>query len=288
MMSRVIREEIRLEIQTGQEAVPVEADAGSLEQVLLNLVVNARDAITDAGTIEITVTRCEIDAERAAKYSVGSGPYACLTVRDDGCGMNPEVVERVFEPFFTTKGEGKGSGLGLATVYGIVRQMQGFVTIDSEVGSGTTVEVLIPAAPEPDLVDEFDDALDRSVPEGHEPILLVEDDPQVLEVGASILRQAGYTVFTARDGQEALKQLSESGELVELVITDVVMPRLGGVDLAERLLEEGSPPKILLVTGYAEESVQRRIVETGLPMLSKPFSAEKLLQRVRELLDSHH
>ncbi|MDX1643885.1 MAG: response regulator [Thermoanaerobaculia bacterium] len=286
MMRRVIREEITLQIHTGEESVPVEADAGSLEQVLLNLVVNARDAISDAGTIEITVGRRELDARQAAAHAATAGTYASLTVRDDGAGMSPEVVERAFEPFFTTKEEGKGSGLGLATVYGIVRQMQGFVAIDSEVGRGTEIEVLIPIGSESALTEESGDRLETPPPEGREPLLLVEDDPQVLAVGRSILEQAGYTVFTARNGQEALERLSESDDGVELVITDVVMPRLGGVDLAERLLASDSPPQLLLLTGYAEESVQQRIVATGLPMLRKPFSPYRLLRRVRELLDS--
>ena len=286
MLARVIGGNIELDLQL-DDVPPVVADVGQLEQVVMNLAVNARDAMPFGGRLTIRTARAVMDASAARARGLEPGEYAALVVSDTGSGMTAEVRLRIFEPFFTTKEVGKGTGLGLSTVYGIVKQSSGHIEVSSEPGKGTTFRVHLPRGT---------GALAEAPPErpspahgveadGVETVLLVEDDPMVLELGSRVLRSHGYRVLVASNATEALQVAREHAGKINLLLTDVVMPGLPGPDLAARLETVTPGLRVLYVSGYADDSVARLGAEEGISFLAKPFSGEALAARVREVLD---
>jgi two-component system, cell cycle sensor histidine kinase and response regulator CckA len=260
------------------------ADAHQLEQVIVNLAVNARDAMPDGGKLTLRTANATVLRPATLPHGeIASGEYVLLTVTDTGEGMTEEVKQRIFEPFFTTKEVGKGTGLGLATCYGIVKQSGGHIIVNSAPGQGTTFAVYLPRAYEEHahVLVAADET--RSL-QGNETVLLVEDEPSVRAMAARSLRMAGYTVYEAEHGEEALRQIAGREHEISLLITDVIMPRMGGYQLAQRLTETQPSVKILFVSGYAQAAPPFGLTD-GITTLQKPFSPSVLTRKVRELLD---
>ena len=286
MLRRLIGENIEMTTVIGQTAL-VNADPGQLEQVLMNLVVNARDAMPDGGLLTIETARVEIDEVYASSHlSVQPGPYVMMAVSDTGCGMDAETRKHIFEPFFTTKEQGKGTGLGLSTVYGIVQQSGGNIWLYSEPGHGTVFKIYLPAATEPEaqsmtIPDEGE------LPRGTETVLIVEDEPQIRALAFDCLAQYGYYVLGAANGVEALQLIESSpGRPIDLVLTDVVMPNLSGRELSERVTVLQPSAKVLFMSGYTNDSVMKHgILDGATWFIQKPFTLESLVRRVREVLD---
>ncbi len=279
-LGRVIGEHVTLRmVPPHGGAAWIETDPGQLEQVILNLVVNARDAMPEGGELDVAVTHRRISGAEPGEPARGT--YAVLTVRDNGLGMDAETVARIFEPFFTTKAPGRGTGLGLATVYGIVTASGGTIRVDTSPGRGTTFDVYFPAVPE-GAAEESRDAHPRG---GSETLLVVEDDALVRESLAHILHGAGYNVVEAADGSAALRVLDSVTGTVDAIVTDVVMPIMGGRELARRARLLIPDLRVLFISGHAPN-----VVEDGFgadeAFLAKPFEPAALLRRVRELLDA--
>ncbi len=287
LLRRVIGEDIDMAISLAPDPGFVKADPGQIEQVITNLAVNARDAMPKGGQLTLGTEKVEIDEHYARQHAGGvrPGPYAVLTVSDSGTGIDEPTRSRIFEPFFTTKGQGKGTGLGLSTVYGIVKQSEGFIWVYSEIGKGTTFKILLPR-----VAGDAEPA--RSAPNlkptsGTETILLVEDNEGLREVATRFLEAAGYTVLPASSGEEALGLLERGGQVVHLMVTDVVMPGISGRSLAEQIAQTRPAMKVLYVSGYAADAIVRRgVLEGHAPFLTKPFAAAELCRKVREVLDS--
>jgi PAS domain S-box-containing protein len=283
MLRRLLGEDIELRVDDAASRA-VRIDPGQLEQVLANLVVNARDAMPEGGRITVATADAWLTPQDPAVGPVVAVAAVSITVTDQGRGMGSEILEHLFEPFFTTKEAGKGTGLGLSTVHGIVTQAGGRVSATSEVGVGSVFTILLPAVEAP--ADGPHDAARREGAPGTETILLAEDDPGVRMLIASILSRRGYRVIEAIDGREALARCEGTTEPIALLVTDVVMPGLGGAQLAERVAELRPGIKVLLLSGYTEDSVARRDAASGAkPFLQKPFTAETLAAKVRQVLD---
>ena len=288
LLRRVIGEDVEFETALAPGLGPVRADAVQLEQVLVNLVVNARDAMPDGGTLTIEtrdVTLSEDDQREA--FSIRPGPYVLLAVADTGCGMDAETRTRAFEPFFTTKSPGHGTGLGLSTVYGIVKQSDGYIWLDSEPGHGTRVRIYLPRVDEPvEAIEPRRDGLPAASPRGSETVLLVEDEEGVREVIVEWLTAHGYRVLAAANGAEALVLAARETGPISLLVADVVMPQLGGPALAERLVPLRPEMKVIYVSGYADEAIgDPTMLAAGSAFLQKPFSLDTLLRRIRDILD---
>jgi PAS domain S-box-containing protein len=285
MLRRLIGEDIELATVPGDGLWTVWADSGQVQQVLVNLVVNARDAMPKGGRLTVETRNVTLDAEYAARHAgVVPGDYVMLAVSDTGHGMSPEVAAHVFEPFFTARPSGTGTGLGLATCYGIVKQAGGSIWVYSEPDHGTTFKLYLPR------VKRVADTAPANEPEhvggGVERILLVEDEDSVRTIAARTLRDAGYTVLEASNGEEALLVAADRLDSIDLVVTDVVMPQMGGRDLAERLLALRPDLKILFTSGYTEDGiVTRGVLDRGVSFLPKPYDRSSLTRRVRSVLD---
>ncbi len=287
MLSRVIRENIELAMSLDEELHAIKADPAQIELVLLNLVINATDAMLQGGRILIETANVETGSFEDRHVEVGSGPHVMLAVSDNGVGMDESVKSRIFEPFFTTKEQGKGTGLGLPMVFGIVRQSGGHIWVYSEPGRGSTFKLYFPAFAQ--SLDRGPAAEESAAPpealHGTETILLVEDDPEVREYVAGLLRSFGYTVLPAGNGRDALA-LAETFPAIDLLVTDVVMPRMGGPELAEAMLRVRPEIKVIYISGYTEDSiVQRGELRPGIDYLSKPFTQEALARKVRQVLE---
>jgi PAS domain S-box-containing protein len=287
MLARLIGEDIALATRLDHAAGCVRADPAQLEQMIVNLVVNARDAMPLGGRLTLETGYVQID-EGFARQHVGlrPGPHVRLVVRDTGVGMDGLIKAHLFEPFFTTKGPGKGTGLGLATVYGIVNQCGGAIRVESEPGQGATFTIELPRIDAP--ADATGDARDTTAaPYGSETVLLVEDEPEVRGLARDILRQQGYTVLEAADGDEALRVGREYSGPIHLLVTDVVMPQMGGRALADRVRAGRDEIKVLYVSGYTDDAILRQgVSETGTAFLAKPFTAAALAHKVRLVLDA--
>lgn len=281
LLRRLVGEDIAIEVLTGRDESVVRADPSQIEQVVLNLVVNARDAMPQGGTLSLAIRNVELEGAAAPRGK--AGPFVSLTVIDTGCGMDAETVAHAFEPFFTTKGE-RGTGLGLATVHGVISQCGGTVSIASEPGQGTTFEILLPrvtpfAAPR-QRVDQ------APLPRGDELILLVEDEDNVRGLARRVLEKCGYVVLECRDGVEALEMARRHPIAIDLLVTDVVMPRMGGRELAEKAAVIHPGLNVLFLSGYTDDDVMRHgIQEAEVAFLQKPFTSAVLAAKVREVLD---
>jgi CheY-like chemotaxis protein len=264
----------------------VKADPGQVEQVLLNLIVNARDAMPNGGKLTIETANAVLSADYALSHAAVGGPYVMLAVSDTGCGMDAELQRQVFEPFFTTKAAGKGTGLGLATVYGIVKQSDGHIWLYSEPDKGTSFKIYLPCVDEI-VVDGFSATVRPLVPKGTETLLLVEDEDQVRRIVQAILEQQGYSVLTASNGAEALKLADRHGSKIQMLMTDVVMPHMSGRQLAEELTAIRPHLKVLYMSGYTDDAIVRHgLLDASLNFIQKPFDAASLARKVREVLDS--
>ncbi|UPT75565.1 MAG: PAS domain-containing protein [Elusimicrobiota bacterium] len=286
MLGRIIGEHVELRIEPGAADASLKADPGQLEQLLMNLVVNARDAMPKGGRITIRTEAASLDAAQARREGVPAGRYVVLSVADTGTGMTPEVKSHLFEPFYTTKEKGKGTGLGLATVYGVVKQSGGEIRCVSRENAGTTFRILLPcveAAPDRDAPSPR-----RSAAKGGETVLIVEDEEPVRRLAARILRSLGYEVLAAADGAQGLALLrSPAGAKVELLMTDMVMPVMSGWDLAREAGAERPGLPVLFVSGYTDDTFEGMcILDDTTDILPKPFTAEDLAARVRAALDA--
>jgi PAS domain S-box-containing protein len=287
LLRRLIGEDIELVTSFADSAARVRMDRGQLEQVIMNLAVNARDALPGGGQLTIEVARTSLDQNYSSRHAgVAPGAYAMVSVSDNGCGMDAETMAHVFEPFFTTKAVGKGTGLGLSTVYAIVQQAGGHVWLYSEPGLGTTFKVYLPEVADAGESDESLLGAPSSL-EGIETILLVEDDDSVRALVNDALSVHGYQVLQARNGAEALWRMQNEGLEVDLLITDVVMPQMGGGELAQKLRSVRPGLKFLFMSGYPDDAVVRQgVLEEGAPFIQKPFMLEALARKVRDVLDA--
>lgn len=286
MMSRLIGEDIELSSVLDRHLSDIKADPSQIEQVIMNLVINARDAMPKGGQIVIETVNISLDQESELFQSVPlqPGDYACLSIRDTGCGMDAETASHIFEPFFTTKGEGKGTGLGLSTAYGIINQSGGFIAVESEPGRGTAFTIYLPALVESSTKKE-ERALRAVVQPSPATILLVEDEEMVRTLLRTILRTSNYTVLEAGSGPEAITLCEHYYAPIHLMVTDVVMPQMSGRELAERLIESRPGLKVLYVSGHTDDAIFRHGVMTEeMNFLQKPFLPDDLLRKVQEML----
>ena len=284
MIPRLIGEHIEFSFEAGAHLSTVMADPGQIEQVFLNLAVNARDAMPDGGKLHVHTCNVTLnDAEAHKRPPMQPGAYVQFAVSDTGHGMDAETKARIFEPFFTTKELGKGTGLGLATVYGIVKQSGGFIWVESEKGKGTTFEIYLPAAQKSAAAPEPTEL--KTLPGGTETILVVEDESGVRELACSFLRAGGYSVLEASDSEEALRLAAGCDGTIHLLLADIVMPKLSGTELAKRLQATRRDLRIIFMTGYADfSSSSVGSAPIDLILLQKPFSRASLLEKVREVL----
>lgn len=287
MLARMIGENISLRTIAQPGLNSINADPGQIQQIILNLAVNARDAMPNGGILTIETANTYVDEEFCRRYTdVSPGEYVGLSVTDTGSGMTMEVKEHLFEPFFTTKEFGKGTGLGLATVYGVVKQNRGIINVYSEPGHGTCFKIYLPKAEGEKPI--FSANIEpEHLPGGSETVLLVEDDPGVREFIRRVLVQLGYHVLTARDGKEAVSVAHQYADAIELLMTDVVLPGMNGRQVADTLTRERPDLKVLFASGYTHDSiVNKGVLEHNLHFISKPFSAKDLAYKLRERLDS--
>jgi CheY-like chemotaxis protein len=286
MLRRLIGEDISLSTHLDPDLALISADPGQLEQVLLNLAVNARDAMPDGGELSLTTHNADLSEELGDRHlGAAPGKYIMIAVTDTGTGMTREVQQRLFEPFYTTKGAGKGTGLGLATVHGIVKQLGGDIYVYSELGHGTTFKVYFPhLATTPELVVTTVEP--REAPRGSETILLAEDDDALRSLGARVLGAFGYNVLVARTGGDALRIVAEHRGPIDLVATDVVMPEMSGSQLVEKVLKARPGIRVLFMSGYTDDEVMRRgVIDGATAFLQKPFTPDMLAHKVRAVLD---
>jgi len=286
MLRRIIGEDIELVTILDENLGRVKTDTGQIEQVIMNLSVNARDAMPKGGKLTIETANVDLDGAYAcAHVAVKPGPYVMLAVSDTGVGMTPEVKERVFEPFFTTKDIGKGTGLGLSTVYGIVKQSGGNIWVYSEPGKGTTFKIYLPRVDEP-LEKLKGEVKKEGLPLGSETVLIVEDDEDVRKFAARVLEKQGYTVLVASQGSDALPLCGEYKKPIHMVLCDVVMPGIAGRELTDHLVSLHPEMKVLYMSGYTENAiVHHGILIEGMNYIQKPFTVEGLVRKLREVLD---
>jgi len=284
MLHRLIGEDIELLTKAAPNLRYIQADPGQIEQVILNLAVNARDAMPTGGRLLIETSNASVPTPTVA---LPAGEYVMLTVTDTGCGMTEEVKSHIFEPFYTTKPTGQGTGLGLATCYGVVTQSGGRIAVDSEVGKGTTFRIYLPSCATPAGIN-LGDAVVKPARDGNETLLLVEDDAAVRAIAQASLRAHGYEVWEAADGQAAVERVKQfDAHKIALVITDVVMPRMGGKELADQLRHLLPKAKILFTSGYTENVISHQgVLDAGINYLHKPYSPSSLARKVREVLDA--
>ena len=285
MFSRVIGADIEMAFLPALDLGRVKADPGQIEQVLLNLVVNARDAMPNGGSLTIETSNVQIDRDYGlTHHNIAPGSWVMLTVTDTGCGMDAETQSHIFEPFFTTKKQGKGTGLGLATVYGVVKQSGGFIYVYSEINHGTTFKIYLPQVSAE--VDRDAEKLEVAPPRGSETILFVEDEESVRELVRDYLAGTGYKVLEATDGIQALEIAEAHKGPIHILVTDVVMPRLSGRELATRISSQRPKTKVLFISGYTDDSIFRHgVLAGGVAYLQKPFNLKAIAQKIREVLD---
>ncbi len=285
LLPRLIGEDIELVVHADEELGTIRADASQMEQIIMNLAVNARDAMPNGGKFVIETRDVDLDQTYTASHPLMKpGPYVQMTVSDNGTGMDAETQSHIFEPFFTTKEKGKGTGLGLATVYGIVKQSGGFIWVYSELGKGTSFKIYLPRV---DQVEESPNVPNSTgeVPTGTETILLAEDEQDVREIAREFLESGGYKVIEAKDASEAINLAAKHGGAIDLLVTDMVMPGMTGQELAVHLQREYPGLHIVFMSGYSEHAATEMAhADPSVRLLSKPFSRGALLRAVREIL----
>lgn len=286
MLCRLVGEDVELILNLDPSLRPMKADPGQIEQIIMNLAVNSRDAMPKGGRLTVDTANVYLDDSQAFKYADNrSGTHIMIAVSDTGCGIDPKIQEKIFEPFFTTKELGKGTGLGLSTVYGIVKQNDGMITVASEPEKGTTFRIFFPAVEESAVtvapIRESDDSY-----RGAETILVVEDDLTTRTVISRILREKGYTILEAADGLEALQIYKMHENPIHLILTDVVMPGISGRELFNQIQSFNSKAKVLFMSGYTDDAiVQHGVLENGVAFLQKPISPTDIIRKVRMVLD---
>jgi len=281
MLRRLIGEQIALSLRLAPDAGSVKTDPSQIEQVIINLALNARDAMLDGGSLTIETARIRLEVEQVGAFdTIPPGDYAVLRLFDSGCGMSPEILAHAFEPFFTTKEMARGSGLGLPVVYGIIKQSGGQIRVHSEVGKGTCVEIFLACVAVPSEEEVF-----PAMVSGNETLLLVEDEELVRKVVARILDRAGYHVLVAGTGADALAMCEDLRPPIDALVTDIVMPGMGGKELATHIAARYPDIKILFMTGYTDDEILRKgILDQGRALILKPFGPEELLSKLREVL----
>jgi PAS domain S-box-containing protein len=286
MLSRLIGEDISIHVTTGKSPGSVRVDSGQFQQVLMNLVVNARDAMPGGGKIVIETANVDLDESYCASHSyVTPGRFVMLAVSDTGQGMSEEVKPHIFEPFFTTKERGSGTGLGLATAYGAVHQAGGSIEVYSEVGIGTTIKIYLPRV-EGEAASPAHDDRPTILPGGTETVLVVEDEATVRTLCVRILERLGYKVPQAQNGAEAIAVARGYGGRIDLLLTDVVMPGMNGADLANQLVLHHPEMKVLFTSGYTDDAIVRHgVLDEGVSFIGKPYTPLALARKVREVLD---
>jgi CheY-like chemotaxis protein len=287
MLRRLLTEKIVIQVNYSSRPAMLRADEGMIEQVLLNLAINARDAMPNGGNLTITTEPVDLSAGGASKIPhARAGKFVCLEVSDTGCGMTPDLMARIFEPFFTTKEIGKGTGLGLAMVYGIMQQHDGWITVASEVEKGTTFRAYFPRLDFATLTP-FEEKGTTALPGGHEGILLVEDEATVRQVAEAALVSLGYRVFTAASGRAALTAWEIHKQSIELLLTDLIMPEgIDGRELAALLVTESPQLAVIYMSGYSNDVAGENFsLEEGVNYLSKPFDLTSLAKIVRNVLN---
>ena len=276
------RKDLRIDLKLTQDLLAIKADESQIEQVLMNLYINAADAMPDGGDLflqTMNTTDIEMSDER---YDPKPGDYVLLKVTDKGTGIDEKIIDRIFEPFFTTKEMGRGSGLGLASTYGIIKGHGGYIDVDSEKGHGTTFNIYLPASGKSihEALENFEQMI-----EGDETVLLVDDEEIVIDVGVQILEKLGYTVFEARSGKEAVRLFNEKRDKIDMVVLDMVMPDMGGSVTYEKMKEIDPEVKVLLSSGYSIDGQANEILKQGCDgFIQKPFNMQNLSKKIREVL----
>jgi CheY-like chemotaxis protein len=286
MLVRIIRENIELNLDLAGRPLEVMADAGQIEQVLMNLATNARDAMPEGGRLTIGTGLQEIDDEYVAMNGYGKpGMYATITVADTGFGMDAETRKKIFEPFFTTKGIGEGTGLGLAISYGIIKQHDGYLKVYSEPGKGTEFKIYLPLIEETVSLEEKTETAETAKG-GNETVLVAEDDAFMRKLTRVVLESSGYTVITAEDGEDAIAKFMENREKIDLAMLDMIMPKKNGKEVSEALRKAVPGIKILFASGYTMDIIKtRELQESGFDFIHKPILPKDLEKKVREVLD---
>ncbi len=277
---------IQIELHLEDSLATVNADPVQMEQIIMNLVVNARDAMPEGGKLTLRTENVTLDEEYCRVHpGAKPGNYLLLAISDTGTGMDSEILEHLFEPFFTTKGAGKGTGLGLAVVYGIVKQHGGYVTCDSEPGTGTMFRIYLPAIEEQEVVSDKAEE-DLKLLGGTETILLVDDEDVVRDLGEMILGESGYKVLAAKNGREALEIHRKEGQGISLVIMDLIMPEMGGMECLKQLLKIDPQVNVVVASGYSADASVKETIRMGVKgFVTKPFRIKELLREVRRVLD---
>jgi nitrogen-specific signal transduction histidine kinase/CheY-like chemotaxis protein len=287
MLRRLIGEDIELQTQLDSSVGCIKADPGQLEQVIMNVAVNARDAMPRRGRLTIRTGSAVLD-EAFVRQHLGArvGQYASIVVSDTGCGMDEVTKSRIFEPFFTTKDPGKGTGLGMATVYGIVKQSDGYISVDSEPGKGTRISIYFPRVQDERFPLDSADAAAPPLPRGSEIVLLVEDEDAVRSLVLGLLRSGGYVVLEASNAAEAVRLSNDFVGPIHVLLTDVVMPEVSGRELADQLRKTRPEMRLLYMSGYTEDTiVHHGVLTSDAGFLQKPFTPELLLRKMRETLE---
>ncbi len=287
LLRRVIREDIERATLLKPALGRVKADQGQIEQIIMNLAVNARDAMPKGGKLIVETSNVELDEGYVSSHPVVTpGPYVMLAVSDSGAGIDQETQARIFEPFFTTKENGKGTGLGLATVYGIVKQSGGYIWVYSEPGQGTTFKIYLPRIEETDEKAKLEEAIAPPA-RGSETVLVVEDEMSVRRLTRQFLEENGYRVLEAMEGREALRISNQHKGPIHLLLTDVVMPQMSGRELAHSLVPLRPEMKVLYMSGYTDDAiVHHGVLERDIDFLQKPFTLDALAHKVREVLET--
>jgi two-component system cell cycle sensor histidine kinase/response regulator CckA len=288
MVVRLIGEDVEIRMIPESALWRIEIDPGQMEQVIINLAVNARDAMPTGGKLTIETANMDLDENYFAEHGIVEerpGPYVMMAVSDTGSGMDKEVQEHIFDPFYTTKEKGKGTGLGLSTIYGIVKQNNGFIWVYSEPGQGSTFEVYLPKVKGDVKAEEKGQTPVENL-DGFETVLIVEDNDSLRKLARTVLKQNGYKVLAAENGEDALRISMGNKGPIDLIVTDVVMPKMSGRETVERLQPLYPKMKVIYMSGYTDNSiVHHGVLTPGLNFLEKPFSPEGLARKVREVLD---
>lgn len=292
LLRRIIGEDVEVRVNATPDLSTIFADPAQIEQVIMNLAVNARDAMPEGGQLIIETSNVDLDENYRRQYPyVNPGKYVQISVSDNGSGIDAETQAHIFEPFFTTKEVDKGTGLGLSMVYGIVKQHDGHINVYSEEGQGTTFKIFLPVVE--GAVEQEEKSLQQPLRGGSEMILVAEDEEALRELARDVLEGLGYTVLLAKDGEEAVAMYQQQREGIDLLLLDVVMPRMGGLEVYKRIRELGGEMPLIFMTGHSSETVQSRFIkqnklfaESGARLLQKPYNVEGLGRKVREVLDA--